>query len=49
MFDRDVPLKILSTGVATITKNGRIHTFVQGNLTWEDFIEKTKKAVKELK
>lgn len=48
MFDKDVPLKFLKTGVATITKNNRIHTFVQGDLEWEDFIQKTKQAIKEL-
>ena len=49
MFDKDVPRKTLSTGVATIIKNGRIHTYVQGNSTWKDFVEKTKEVVKQLK
>ena len=48
MTDKDVPLKILPTGVATIVKNNRVHTFVQGNLSREQFIENTKNAIKEL-
>lgn len=48
MTEKDVPLKILSTGIATIIKNNKVHTFVQGNLTMTEFIEQTKKVIKEL-
>jgi len=50
MFDKDdVPKKILSKRVVTITKNGKIYTYVQCDSTLEDFIEQTKEVIKQLK